>query len=258
VVNRRKDKSLDTPPEAIQKQIQTPMNTNVVILAAGLGTRMRSKRAKVLHRAGGLALVEHVVQAARVVTPAKNVVVVTGHQADSVEHLLAPLGVQFARQVEQKGTGHAVMCARDKLSDEGLLIVLYGDTPLLSAGTVKQLWEVQSRSTAAATLITTTLDDPTGYGRVIVDSAGDVLEIVEHNAANAEQLKVHLINSGIYCFRADLLWKHIGELRPDNAAIAHCRFNGTSWDQYACGTRQRRLHLAKTEGQGSHARWRHD
>src|SRR5258708_33650296 len=118
------------------------MNTTVVILAAGLGTRMRSKRAKVLHRAGGLSLIEHVVQAARSVAPADHIVVVTGHQADAVEELLAPLGVRFARQVEQKGTGHALMCAEKvcapKAADrKGLLMVLYGDTPLLAASTLK-------------------------------------------------------------------------------------------------------------------------
>ena len=95
------------------------MNTTVVILAAGLGTRMRSKRAKVLHAAGGVALIEHVVQAARAVAPAERIVVVTGHQADTVEELLKPSGVVFARQVEQKGTGHAVMCAKNKAKGPG-------------------------------------------------------------------------------------------------------------------------------------------
>src|ERR1700683_550431 len=97
--------------------------TNVVILAAGLGTRMRSKRAKVLHRAGGLALVEHVVDAAGSVAPPERMVVVTGHQAADGEALLAPRGVGFARQAEQRGTGHAVAACREKLADnEGLLM----------------------------------------------------------------------------------------------------------------------------------------
>ena len=112
------------------------MKTTVVILAAGLGTRMRSKQAKVLHRAGGLSLVEHVVQAASAVTARDRIVVVTGHQADTVESLLGPMGVRFARQVQQKGTGHAVMCASQPLHEadpkqDGLLLVLYGDTPCL-------------------------------------------------------------------------------------------------------------------------------
>jgi bifunctional UDP-N-acetylglucosamine pyrophosphorylase/glucosamine-1-phosphate N-acetyltransferase len=199
------------------------MNTTVVILAAGLGTRMRSKQAKVLHRAGGLSLVEHVVQAASSVTPRDRIVVVTGHQADTVEALLELMGVRFARQVQQKGTGDAVVCAREQLQQadpklNGLLLVLYGDTPLLSAATLKQLRETQAESDAAATLITTTLDDPTGYGRVILDEAGNVTRIVEHRDANAEHLQVRVINSGIYCFQAKMLWKHIGEIRPNSAS----------------------------------------
>jgi bifunctional UDP-N-acetylglucosamine pyrophosphorylase / glucosamine-1-phosphate N-acetyltransferase len=199
------------------------MNTTVVILAAGLGTRMRSKRAKVLHRAGGLSLVEHVVQAAGAVAPRERIIVVTGHQADAVEALLQPLGVRFARQVEQKGTGHALMCAREQLHEadpkqNGLLMVLYGDTPLLSAATLKQLRDAQADSRAAATLITTTLENPSGYGRVILDNLGHVTAIVEHKVARPEQLLVKVINSGIYCFRSSLLWKHIGEIQPNPAA----------------------------------------
>src|SRR5438552_8662379 len=101
------------------------MNTSIVILAAGLGTRMRSKRAKVLHRAGGLALVEHVVGAARDLAPPERIFVVTGHQAEDVEALLRPQGVGFARQQGQKGTGHALESCRDKVSGhDGLLMVL--------------------------------------------------------------------------------------------------------------------------------------
>jgi bifunctional UDP-N-acetylglucosamine pyrophosphorylase / glucosamine-1-phosphate N-acetyltransferase len=206
------------------KSIHTkPGDTTVVILAAGLGTRMRSKRAKVLHRAGGLALVEHVVQAAGAVAPRERIIVVTGHQADAVETLLQPMGVRFARQVQQKGTGHAVMCAREPLQaadpkQSGLVMVLYGDTPLLSAATLKRLHDAQAKSHAAATLITTTLENPSGYGRVILDAQGHVTAIVEQKAASPEQLKVRIINSGIYCFRSSLLWKHIGEIQPNPAA----------------------------------------
>jgi bifunctional UDP-N-acetylglucosamine pyrophosphorylase/glucosamine-1-phosphate N-acetyltransferase len=195
------------------------MNTNVVILAAGLGTRMRSKRAKVLHRAGGCALIEHVTTAARSVAPAERMVIVTGHQATQVEELLAPLGARFARQAEQKGTGNAVACARTAVVDEnGLLMVLYGDTPLLSSATLLRLRDLQAGSDAAATLITTTLDDPSGYGRVLTGEDGNVQAIVEDKACTAEQRKLRVINSGIYCFQAELLWKHLGEIAPDNPA----------------------------------------
>src|SRR5260370_35674271 len=124
--------------------------TTVVILGAGLGTRMRSKRAKVLHRVGGLALVEHVVRSARAIAPADRIVAVTGHQAAEVETLLAPYGIGFVRQEGQKGTGHALACCRERLEGhDGLLMLLYGDTPLLSASTLERLRDLQSGSSAA-------------------------------------------------------------------------------------------------------------
>ena len=189
-----------------------------MILAAGLGTRMRSKRAKVLHRAGGRAMVEHVVAAARALTAADRIAVVTGHQAEEVEALLSPLGVGFVRQTEPRGTGHAVACCRERMaSSEGLLMVLYGDTPLLSAATLVRLREAQVESNPAATLITTTLADPQGYGRVIVDDYGNVEAIVEQKDCTEEQNAVRVINSGLYCFRADLLWRHLDEVQPNPA-----------------------------------------
>jgi bifunctional UDP-N-acetylglucosamine pyrophosphorylase / glucosamine-1-phosphate N-acetyltransferase len=193
--------------------------TNVVILAAGLGTRMKSKLAKVLHRAGGLTLIEHVVHAAGAVAPASNVTVVVGHQSNQVRALLAPSGVRFVDQTEQKGTGHALLACRPSLvSEPGLVLVSYGDCPLLSPETLTELVRRQSASDAAATVITTRLDDPTGYGRIVFGEKGQVAAIVEHKAATPAQLAIPFINSGIYCFRADLLWKHLMEIRPDNPA----------------------------------------
>lgn len=197
------------------------MNTSVVILAAGLGTRMRSKHAKVLHRAAGLALVEHVFGAARSLAAPDNTIVVTGHQAAEVEALLQPTGVRFVRQAPPRGTGHALECCRATLQrpegprTEELLMVLYGDTPLLRAETLELLRETQALSEAAATLIATALEDPAGYGRVIVDARGNVEAIVEHKDCTAEQRTIRVINSGIYCFRADLLWRHLTEIQPN-------------------------------------------
>jgi bifunctional UDP-N-acetylglucosamine pyrophosphorylase/glucosamine-1-phosphate N-acetyltransferase len=192
---------------------------NVVILAAGLGTRMKPKRAKVLHRAGGLALVEHVVNAATAITPPEHITVVVGHQAEQVKERLRSTGVNFVEQTEQKGTGHAVMACREALeSSGGFVAVLYGDCPLLSEATLRELVDRQARGSAGVTLITTHLEDPTGYGRILIGKEGDVEAIVEQKAATTEQLAIRLVNPGIYCFRADLLWKHIGELRPDNPA----------------------------------------
>jgi bifunctional UDP-N-acetylglucosamine pyrophosphorylase / glucosamine-1-phosphate N-acetyltransferase len=192
---------------------------NVVILAAGLGTRMKSKRAKVLHRAGGLSLIEHVVQTSTGITPPENITVVVGHQADQVRAVLANTGVHFVEQSEQKGTGHALlMCSASLAPKGGQVVVLYGDCPLLSLATLKELVDRQSASTAAATLITTRLADPTGYGRLIFGERGELESIVEQKAATPRQLALQLINSGIYCFQADLLWKHITEIQPDNPA----------------------------------------
>jgi bifunctional UDP-N-acetylglucosamine pyrophosphorylase/glucosamine-1-phosphate N-acetyltransferase len=194
-------------------------NISVVILAAGLGVRMKSKLAKVLHRAGGLPLVEQVVRAASSIAARDRITVVVGHQAERVRAALSHKGVAFVEQTEQRGTGHALMVCRDQLADRGgLLIVLYGDTPLLSAATLRALVARHHESQAAATVIAMRLNDPAGYGRLIVGEAGYVHQIVEHKAATTEQLAIDLVNSGIYCFDAELLWRHIDELRPNNAA----------------------------------------
>ena len=192
---------------------------NIVILAAGLGTRMKSKKAKVLHKAGGRTLVEHVVHTASAITDPQWITVVLGHQRHQVESLLAPTGVKFVEQAEQKGTGHALKMCREGLEERGgLVVVIYGDGPLLSAATIRRLIETQEAGTSAATLITAYMDDPTGYGRVLLDERGHVTAIVEQKAATPEQLEMKLANSGIYCFRADLLWKHIGEIQTNNPA----------------------------------------
>jgi bifunctional UDP-N-acetylglucosamine pyrophosphorylase/glucosamine-1-phosphate N-acetyltransferase len=197
------------------------MNTslNLVILAAGLGTRMKSKQAKVLHRAGGLSLIEHVVATAIGITPPECITVVVGHQAAEVRKVLAHTGVRFVQQTEQKGTGHALMMCKESLaSQDGMIGVVYGDCPLLARTTLQQLVDRQSSSDAGATMITTLLEDPTGYGRIILGDSGQVQAIVEQKAASPEQLAIQLINPGIYCFRADLLWKHIGEIQTNNPA----------------------------------------
>ncbi len=197
--------------------METPIT--VVILAAGLGTRMKSRRAKVLHHAGGMPLIEHVVDTALALAPPDRVFVVVGNQAEQVEAAVAGRGVQFVRQTEQRGTGHAVTVCRERLAGAaGLLVVLYGDCPLLSTDTLRHLIAIQSEGNAAATVITTMLDDPTGYGRILRDEKGYVRAIVEHKAAAPEELAVREINSGIYCFRAELLWEHIGEIRTNNPA----------------------------------------
>ncbi len=191
----------------------------IVILAAGQGTRMKSRKAKVLHRAGGQSLIEHVVDTALRLTTPERVWVVVGHQAEEVRKTTKNRGVGFIEQREQKGTGHALMVGREALAGlDGQLMILYGDGPLISTATLDRLaWE-QLESGAAATLITAVLDDPTGYGRVLRDAEGGVAAIVEQKAATPAQLLVQEINSGIYCFRAADFWAGLGEIRPDNPA----------------------------------------
>jgi bifunctional UDP-N-acetylglucosamine pyrophosphorylase/glucosamine-1-phosphate N-acetyltransferase len=192
---------------------------NVVILAAGQGTRMKSKRAKVLHQAGGVPLIEQVVSAARELTAPENIFVVVGHQAEQVEAVLAAHGVQPVLQAEQKGTGHALLVCRKWLAERGGdLLVLYGDCPLLSAATLRRLVDAQRQAVGGATVITACVDDPTGYGRIVRGADGSVYSIVEQKAATAEQLALHEINSGIYCFDAALLWQHLGEIGTNNPA----------------------------------------
>ncbi|HET8548815.1 MAG TPA: bifunctional UDP-N-acetylglucosamine diphosphorylase/glucosamine-1-phosphate N-acetyltransferase GlmU [Bryobacteraceae bacterium] len=188
----------------------------VVILAAGLGTRMKSRKAKVLHEAGGLTLIEHVVASALQLARPDGVIVVVGHQAEQVRARVAGRGVRFVEQTEQLGTGHALIACREAAgSARGDLVLLYGDGPLLSANTVRRLIEQRRASGAAAALITTKLEDPAGYGRAITGGKGRVLAIVEDKVATPEQRDICEINSGIYCFDAALLWKHISEIQPN-------------------------------------------
>ncbi|MGO9261468.1 MAG: bifunctional UDP-N-acetylglucosamine diphosphorylase/glucosamine-1-phosphate N-acetyltransferase GlmU [Bryobacteraceae bacterium] len=209
------------------------MNTplTVVILAAGLGTRMKSRQAKVLHRAGGKTLVEHVLSTALELTPSERIFVVVGHQAEQVRdavrhtvqhalgHAVRPSGVGFIEQTEQKGTGHALMVGRETLAGlGGYLMILYGDCPLLRAETLRQLIAAEMESDAAGVLLSAHMADPTGYGRVIRDAHGHVEAVVEQKAGTPGQLAIREANMGIYCYRADLFWKHVDEIQPNNPA----------------------------------------
>jgi bifunctional UDP-N-acetylglucosamine pyrophosphorylase/glucosamine-1-phosphate N-acetyltransferase len=192
---------------------------SAVILAAGLGTRMKSKLAKVLHRAGGLSLIEHVVRAAQAVAPADRIAAVIGHQAEQVRACVEGSGIHFRLQAEQKGTGHAVlMCDDVSAFHEGRLLILYGDCPLLSGRTLERLLSHHEASGAAASVITTHLTDPTGYGRVVRDGRGRIAAIVEQKAATEEQKRITEINSGIYCIEAAAFWQHLRALRPNPAS----------------------------------------
>jgi bifunctional UDP-N-acetylglucosamine pyrophosphorylase/glucosamine-1-phosphate N-acetyltransferase len=194
-------------------------NVTVVILAAGLGTRMKSKKAKILHEVGGDTLLNHVIRAALQVAPPEKIVAVIGHQADQVRQSVRVPGIRFAEQTEQKGTAHAVLCAREAIrSQNGQLLILNGDGPLLRATTLHSLVDLQLSHSFGGVLVTTEIGDATGYGRVLRDEKGLISAIVEQKVVTREQLEIHEINAGLYCFDSALFWQHIGEVRPDNPA----------------------------------------
>ncbi|MBV8898254.1 MAG: bifunctional UDP-N-acetylglucosamine diphosphorylase/glucosamine-1-phosphate N-acetyltransferase GlmU [Acidobacteriaceae bacterium] len=199
---------------AVQPQI-TANQIVAVILGAGLGTRMKSAKAKVLHEAGGDTLLNHVIRAALSVTQRERIVVVVGHQADTVKASVRVPGVRFALQPEQKGTGHAARCAQSAVdSEDGLLLILNGDGPLLRAETIQELVKAATSNGGGGALVTTYLPDPTGYGRIVRDQKGMIASIVEQKSGTPEQLAIREVNPGAYCFSARAFWKHVGELQP--------------------------------------------
>jgi bifunctional UDP-N-acetylglucosamine pyrophosphorylase / glucosamine-1-phosphate N-acetyltransferase len=188
-------------------------------MAAGKGTRLKSKRAKVLHEIGGSPLLRHVIAAAAQVVPPGDILAVVGHQAESVAAAVRDTGVRFVVQEEQLGTGHAVQIAEPGTRGYDELIVLSGDVPLLRPETIIALRDFHLHEQAAMTVLTATRDDPLGYGRVLrrAPGAAQVTEIVEQKALEPGQEKIREVNSGIYAFRRETLFGHIGQLRSDNS-----------------------------------------
>ena len=189
----------------------------VVILAAGKGTRLKSSLAKVLHRAGGRTLVEHVVRACQPLK-ARSIVAVVGHQAGEVSAILDPLGVQTIVQEPQRGTGHAMLVARRALGSRvKYAVVLPGDAPLVRSETLAELARLHRQSGAAATILSAELAQPAGYGRIVRREDGTVEAIVEDAALTDDQRGINEINSSIYAFTLEKLWPCLGHLRPANA-----------------------------------------
>lgn len=190
-------------------------NLAAVILAAGKGTRMKSALPKVLHEVGGKSMVQHVLDSSGEAGADRKIVVI-GFGAESVEQALGNQA-EFVIQAEQLGTGHAVMQAREKLNGfEGTVMVLCGDTPLLTGKTLTSLFDAHKEAKAAATVLTAMMPDPTGYGRVIRNQEGNVIKIVEQKDASPEELAVREINTGIYCFETDLLFEALDHIGCDN------------------------------------------
>jgi bifunctional UDP-N-acetylglucosamine pyrophosphorylase/glucosamine-1-phosphate N-acetyltransferase len=187
----------------------------IVILAAGKGTRLKSSLAKVLHRAGGRTLVEHVLRTCAPLK-AKKTVVVVGHQAELVAAVVEPLGAEIVLQQPQHGTGHAMQVARRALGNAKLAVVLPGDAPLVRTETLKALIAAHRAGNAAATILTAVLADPSGYGRIVRKTGAHVSAIVEESQLSEEQRELNEINSSIYCFTLEKLWPALGQVKPNN------------------------------------------
>src|SRR3984957_6493206 len=188
----------------------------IVILAAGKGTRLKSALAKVLHRAGGRPLVEHVVRACQPLKP-REIIAVVGHQAADVTAAVKPLGVKTILQEPQRGTGHAMLVARRAIPARAkFAILLPGDAPLIRTETVAALAAAHRESGAAATILSAEIENPAGYGRIVRQDDGSVSAIVEDSALTAEQRPIREINSSMYCFTLEKLWPCLATLKPQN------------------------------------------
>jgi len=189
------------------------MNCSVIILAAGQGSRMRSKLPKVLHTLADRTLLEHVCAAAKQLNASK-ICVVYGHGGEQVRDHLQDQTIEWAEQTEQLGTGHAVTQAMPKIIDTGKVLILYGDVPLIKSSTLKLMLE--NCSETAMSLLTIELDNPQGYGRIVREN-GQVTSIVEHKDANKAQLAISEINTGIMCVPATQLSQWLAKLSNNNA-----------------------------------------
>jgi bifunctional UDP-N-acetylglucosamine pyrophosphorylase/glucosamine-1-phosphate N-acetyltransferase len=191
----------------------------IAIMAAGRGTRLKSKLPKVLHEVGGKPMLAHVIAAAtRVVSP-NDVYAIVGHEAALVREAVASTGIGFVPQEQQRGTGHALMVAREALVGYDTVIVLSGDAPLITEQTIEKLREFHTSKKAAMTILSARLENPGGYGRVIRKNtnSSDVKAIVEEKSATPAQRSIREINSGFYAFNVKSLFGQINNLKTDNA-----------------------------------------
>ena len=195
----------------------------IAILAAGKGTRLKSRHPKVLHRIAGKTLLGHVVTAASKIVPPENIFAIIGHEAELVREALESTGIQFVLQREQRGTGHALMAAREALRGFDHVLVLSGDVPLIHPETIERVRDFHIANQAAMTILTAEPADPTGYGRVFRkfkdgEPSNEVERIVEQKALRDNEGEQREINSGIYAFAVTPLYEHIDQLTTDNPA----------------------------------------
>ncbi|MEG1310778.1 MAG: bifunctional UDP-N-acetylglucosamine diphosphorylase/glucosamine-1-phosphate N-acetyltransferase GlmU [Romboutsia sp.] len=191
------------------------MNFKAIILAAGKGTRMKSKHPKVIHKVCGKEMVNHVIDVSKK-SGVEDVVVILGHGSETVKDKI-PENSMIAMQTEQLGTGHAVIMAKEYIEDNDTIVVLCGDTPLVKEETLKKLFDYHIENQYHATVLTTKVENPTGYGRIIRDENEDLLKIVEQKDATEEEKKAKEINSGIYCFYGKSLRESLDLLDNNNA-----------------------------------------
>lgn len=193
---------------------------DILVLAAGLGTRMKSGQAKVLHQLGGRPLIVHVCRAAASLNP-RMIYVVIGHQAEevraAVESEFGNAQVRFVNQLEQRGTGDAVTAAKDALAGaDSTILILSGDVPMVRAETLAKLIQQHEVDNAPCTMLTVRLDNPTGYGRIVRDEAGRFVKIVEHKDATEDERQIREVNAGIYCFESQKLFAALARVKPVN------------------------------------------
>lgn len=211
-----------------------------VILAAGKGTRMKSDLPKVVHTIEGKCLVDYAVEAA-MGAGAEDICLVLGYKHEVVRESIAHKDVAYVLQEEQLGTGHAVKCAKDFLGEEGQTLILFGDTPLITAETLIRLKDYHVKNANAVTVLSAMIEDPTGYGRIIRDADGNFAKSVEHKDANEAELKSHEINSGMYIFDTKELKEALDKIQPNNAqgeyylpdALTIIKDKGLSVDAFA-------------------------
>jgi len=190
----------------------------IAIMAAGKGTRLKSKLPKVLHEVGGKPVLAHVIAAAASVVPAQDVYAIIGHEADRVRVALASTGVNFVLQKEQRGTGHALMVAAEALASYDQVIVLSGDAPLMTPETIEKLRDFHGAQRASMTLLSARLENPAGYGRVVRKrpESAEVKAIVEQKKLTRAQEKIAEINAGFYAFNVKQLYRYIAKISTDN------------------------------------------
>ena len=189
----------------------------VAILAAGKGTRLKSRYPKVLHEVGGKSLLAHVVAAATPICPAQDVYAIVGYDAERVKEAMAGTGISFILQREQRGTGHALMVGEEALAKYEYVLVLYGDVPLISPRTLENLRDFHLQQGAAMTVLTAVMERPQGYGRIIFRDRGrEVQAIVEEKSLTDSQRALKEVNAGFYVFNTRALFGHIRELGTEN------------------------------------------